>query len=842
MGLRIGILYNDTQESLAASLRVLLPEAVIIGFDLATASSNAVEVAAALRGCDHVISQDVAPRFGLLATRALVGSARRLHVLPPLQFRGFHPDMLTVHLDDVPVAGPTGFYHSRVAIAAYLAGIAPEDAAGLFNSLVFARLGYFDALRGQQDAAVARYAAYGIDLAAALPQWIEAGCFMHTPDHPKMRVMMELARLACMRMDVQPAAPEALPADPLVGQPSQPYFPELAARNGLAAEGAFRGFSGTMTALEFMTAGVQALQRVPLSRLRAAPGVLDAMAALDMQAAAWSPRRAMPGAVGLLSWHGTIVRLERASGLLVQEKPWPDSPDCVDFTLTPQDDADGIRTADVLPGLEIVPGLHTGTSALRRAGKFMSSDPSKLAMPFRAEVLGDWEGFLMPSQAQIAALRRILSQRWSCEAPACRMHPAQFRFVAGFIVSFGPFSVDLRRHMPVEREDGGLTLQTDIGTVTIQPIAGPDEDDAIALVRVGTAPPEAASLAAFRSAGPASWTIEAAEEILHPPLTISEADAAWVFDASAAPLPFGLYRPRLAVRRLRGTALLHRDLGGCVLDAGGVLHPGPDGVPGTLPPGFRWDCGVMTAERGILTQGPAVEGPVAVIRLPDSQDAGSWLLDAAIPLHVMAPYWPPGTQVLVPSGETRLGQPGGLGAWPVLEITDPVCQLLDGIWLDHDGIADVPAAMLRDFRARHAALDPDPAPARHIIVQRGAKASLELHPRLEKFLHNRGFETVDLAALTHEARVRLFQQAETIIAASGPELAYLVFCAEGAQVLELAPVAGFQPLGWVLCEKMGLVHGVLPCPTILGAQQADLKRTRALLRVVRGAAKGAEAE
>ena len=840
MGLRIGILYNDTQESFAAALRALLPEAVILAFDLAAASSNAVDVAAALRSCDHVISQDVAPRFGLLATRVLVGSARRLHVVPPLQFRGFHPDMLTVHLDEAPLGGPTGLYHSRIVIGAYLAGIAPDDAVVLFNKLVFARLGYFDALRSQHDAVVARYAAYGIDLAAFLPRWVAGGCFMHTPDHPKMRVMMELSYLACLRMDLRPTAPDAMPADPLAGQPSQPYFPELAARNGLAAEGAFRGPAGTMTALEFVEAGFQALQRVPLSRLRAAPGVLNAMAALEMKPAAWSPRRAMPGKAGLLSWHGTIVRLERASGLLVQEAPWPDSADCVDFTLTPQPDADGIMTADVLPGLEIVPGLHTGTSALRRGGKFLSSDPTKLAVPFRAEALGDWEGFLTPSAAQIAALRRVSSQRWSCDAPACRMHPAQLEFRAGFVLSFGPFSVDLGRHMPVERDDGGFTLQTDIGVVTIHAIAVTDEDDAIALVRSRTVPPEAASLAAFRSGGPASWTIEAAEEILHPPLTISEADAAWVFDASAAPAPFGVYRPRLAIRRMAGTALLHHGLGGCVLDVGGILHPGPHGAPAALPPDFRWDCGLLTAERHILTEGPEVEGAVAVIRLPDAQDAGLWLLDAAIPLHVMAPYWPPGTQVLAPSDDPRLGQQDGLGAWPVREMTDPICRLLDGIWLDYGGIADVPAAMLRDFRSRHAA--PDPAQFRHIILQRGPSASLELHPKLDKFLHNRGFETVNLAALSHEARVRLFQQAETILGASGPELAYLVFCAEGTQVLEMAPIAGFQPLGWLLSEKLGLVHGVLPCPTILGAQQADLKRTRALLRVMRAAARGTDAE
>jgi hypothetical protein len=89
--------------------------------------------------------------------------------------------------------------------------------------------------------------------------------------------------------------------------------------------------------------------------------------------------------------------------------------------------------------------------------------------------------------------------------------------------------------------------------------------------------------------------------------------------------------------------------------------------------------------------------------------------------------------------------------------------------------------------------------------------------------------------LIQPARVALFQQAEMIIAASGPALAYLVFCAERTLVLELAPDDEFDPRAWLLSAKLGLRHGILPCAVDGGVMRVELPRLRALLRAFRGA-------
>jgi capsular polysaccharide biosynthesis protein len=66
-----------------------------------------------------------------------------------------------------------------------------------------------------------------------------------------------------------------------------------------------------------------------------------------------------------------------------------------------------------------------------------------------------------------------------------------------------------------------------------------------------------------------------------------------------------------------------------------------------------------------------------------------------------------------------------------------------------------------------------------------------------------GFEKVDPGTLTVAKQVRLFAEAELVVGAHGAGLSNLVFCPEGAAVLELFPPDYVNICYWALSSAVG---------------------------------------
>jgi hypothetical protein len=865
MAARIGILSNCQHESLAIALRALLPDTDIVSLDLngvPPGDAGRAPIAAMLSACDHVISQDIAPTYGPLSTRTLRATAQRYHLLPAFHFGGFHPDCVAVTLDHRPLGGPAGGLHSRIVIAGFLAGLSPEETTALFNPLVFARLGYFDALDEHAALLIEKFAAYAIDLSGLVPKWRAAGCFMTSPHHPKMRVFLDLARIACDMMGATPQADPAASAlrDPLAAYSTVPFLRDIAARSGLQPEGVFRDSlpAPPLSLAAYVQGSYKSFARAPLSCLRAAPGVPAALARLGL-ALALRPKRSSasgPDARCLLSWHGTIVRVEAASSLLVHEKLWPAGAECSDFTYRPIANDDGTARAAMLGGLDIAPAPTPGTICIRRQGRAMVAEATRLAVPFRSEECGPDETFLPVTEANVADLRTILSQDWAWQGTPRRAAAARIRLRAGFILDFGIFAVNLTGGLPAPAPAGeegaaAFVLQTPAGPITIRPAPGTGCGPEIALTAdpARTMPNEAGSIPEFRTAVHASWSLAPPDEILHPPATAGDRDAAWVFERCTWPggLPCGLRHHPASLRRMPDKmVLLSPGLEGLLFDGNGALTGAPPAPPArSLPAGLRLEEGALLIEAGRVQSAPVIDEPVAVCLSPNWRAGDGWLLDVALRLHAMAPFLPRGARLLVPPGFADVA-PGhlalldalGLNQWPVVEAPAPLCRLAQPVWLDNARFATMPAALLRGFRARLASLFPAAAgdPKRLFVVD-GSVQRIAPNEALDGFLAAQGFTSVVPEALTPAARIALFRNAEIVIGIHGEGLANIVFCPDGARVLEISPRSQFRPRLWMLAEKCGLIHGVLPC-AVRGSGpdavlQVDVPRLRALFRVVR---------
>lgn len=101
-----------------------------------------------------------------------------------------------------------------------------------------------------------------------------------------------------------------------------------------------------------------------------------------------------------------------------------------------------------------------------------------------------------------------------------------------------------------------------------------------------------------------------------------------------------------------------------------------------------------------------------------------------------------------------------------------------------------PNAPLAKVRERlMAAVDlPDSGKRRLYLTRRGdEKRRMVNEDELEAVLRSRGFEIIDTAALSVDAQIAAFRDAEIIIAATGAALTNCLFCPPGAKVFELQP-------------------------------------------------------
>ncbi|MDP3858102.1 MAG: GSCFA domain-containing protein [Stagnimonas sp.] len=171
--------------------------------------------------------------------RALAGvtelPAGRVLVFPTIVFPAFHPDLCQVSGPQGPVRAPLSF-SSSISFHAWKAGMSPAQAVSLFNREVYTQLGFFSAWEPAVAALLEPSQPSDLDLTGLPEQWRRQGAFMHSPNHPKLRVLANLARRLLQRLglpalDIDPA--EAL-WDPLADHQTYPVYPEIAAQLGLS--------------------------------------------------------------------------------------------------------------------------------------------------------------------------------------------------------------------------------------------------------------------------------------------------------------------------------------------------------------------------------------------------------------------------------------------------------------------------------------------------------------------------------------------------------------------------------------------------------------------------------
>ena len=225
-------------------MAALFPDAEVSIFHLGVQPRlSANEVASELSKHDFVITQFERVAGGSpVELDRLREATRCVEFVPPVVFTGFHPDCIYVLARGACVPSPIGQYHSAIALAGFLLNLPSHQTALLFNSYVYRQLGYFDAYQVAKDEFLADCLRQGYDLSVAYNTWFTEGPFMHTINHPKIRLLATFTKLAASRAGlIDPMVPTSSELHKHLGHHvAWPVYPELAEAIGVEGGLQFR--------------------------------------------------------------------------------------------------------------------------------------------------------------------------------------------------------------------------------------------------------------------------------------------------------------------------------------------------------------------------------------------------------------------------------------------------------------------------------------------------------------------------------------------------------------------------------------------------------------------------
>ena len=254
---------------------------------------------------------------------------------------------------------------------------------------------------------------------------------------------------------------------------------------------------------------------------------------------------------------------------------------------------------------------------------------------------------------------------------------------------------------------------------------------------------------------------------------------------------------------------------GVIFDADGASNsPGFLNNMETLPEGLRRDGDHFVADRAVLARAPYLPGTWTIFANGNLQNYYHWLVESMLALEVLRVVPGAGERTVLPAHLPPEGRFDHLGLLRLLgheamavERTPAAfvrCQAV--VHLQDGGIDSLPAHILRGFQARVAARFGG-GPRRRICILRRELRAVANQAELDAVLAPLGFVNYRLEEMSVEAQIRLFANAEWVVAPHGAGLSNLVYAPPGCRVIELMPECEMRPFFWQIGVKMGHRYG-----------------------------------
>lgn len=206
---------------------------VVIGLEGSNADglkSGCLDISSFVSQCTSVVVQNFSGDFMSKLEALYPGLEEKLIRVPAISYSAFHPDMGYVNKSTGGhVSGPTGDYHSMIALWAWENGLNSEEALSLYRHDVYEFLGYFNHREISYKFLLSVADSMGFPIRPMLSKWLASGCFMHSINHPKINVLADVGRYILGRLGINYSPGiENYIADDLAVHPCWGVYPEIA--------------------------------------------------------------------------------------------------------------------------------------------------------------------------------------------------------------------------------------------------------------------------------------------------------------------------------------------------------------------------------------------------------------------------------------------------------------------------------------------------------------------------------------------------------------------------------------------------------------------------------------
>lgn len=204
-----------------------------------------------------------------------------------LHFSGLHPDLTYIGGRGERVAGPLGDYHSKLAAAAWMNGMAVDDAIRQFNRDNYAAIGYLDELAASFAEMRDRAATLDVDITDELQEHVLTHDMFFTVNHPTSFTFSLKAFAIAKKLDEEaltarfsaPLSSTLLP-NLLALNNIFPVYPEIAEHHAASITSSY-DFVGTLpgdkqatySLREFVEGEYQCFERIGAQRLAETHGI-----------------------------------------------------------------------------------------------------------------------------------------------------------------------------------------------------------------------------------------------------------------------------------------------------------------------------------------------------------------------------------------------------------------------------------------------------------------------------------------------------------------------------------------------------------------------------------------
>ncbi|WP_210447113.1 GSCFA domain-containing protein [Vibrio crassostreae] len=166
----------------------------------------------------------------------------KVELLPHIMSSIFHPDLTYLSVGGNQVNTIMGRPNSLIVLIAYMNGLSVKQTLALFNSNMYKELGYFEQMPKLWSWIEYQEEITGYPVSEMVNKLLAKGSFLHTPNHPKIAMHIEVAKQLAIRNGVEIVYDEVdgLFEDKAARQAIWPVYNEIADRLSIAGNYQFK--------------------------------------------------------------------------------------------------------------------------------------------------------------------------------------------------------------------------------------------------------------------------------------------------------------------------------------------------------------------------------------------------------------------------------------------------------------------------------------------------------------------------------------------------------------------------------------------------------------------------